>query len=128
MNVPDDLKYSEEHEWVRVEGGEAVVGITDFAQHELTEIVFVELPEVGKKVDKGGALAVVESVKAVSDVYAPVSGTVKAVNSTLEDQPELVNNAPYGDGWMVRLELSDTSELDALMDAAAYKQFIQEKG
>ena len=128
MNVPDDLKYSEEHEWVRVEGGEAVVGITDFAQHELTEIVFVELPEVGKKVDKGGALAVVESVKAVSDVYSPVSGTVKAVNSALEDQPELVNNAPYGGGWMVRLELADASELDALMDAAAYKQFIQEKG
>lgn len=127
MNVPDNLKYSKEHEWVKVEGGEAVVGITDFAQHELTEIVFVELPALGKQIEQGAVLCVVESVKAVSEVYSPLAGTVKAVNDALEDEPERVNNSPYEDGWMVRLEMSDASQLDALMDAAAYKQFIQDK-
>jgi len=127
MNVPDNLKYSKEHEWVKVEGGEAVVGITDFAQHELTEIVFVELPALGKQIEQGAVLCVVESVKAVSEVYSPLAGTVKAVNDALEDEPERVNNSPYEDGWMVRLEMSDASQLDALMDADAYKQFIQDK-
>jgi len=127
MNVPENLKYSKEHEWVRVEGAEAVVGITDFAQHELTEIVFVELPAVGKEVKKGDPLAVVESVKAVSDVYSPISGKVAAVNSGLEDAPELVNNSPYDEGWMVRLAVSDAGEVEGLMDAGAYMQFIQEK-
>lgn len=124
MNVPESLKYSEDHEWARVEGGEAVIGITDFAQHELTDIVFVELPEVGKVVKKGEQLAVVESVKAVSDVYSPISGKVVAVNSGLEDAPELVNKSPYEDGWIAKLEVADAAELDAMMSADAYRQHI----
>jgi glycine cleavage system H protein len=128
MNFPDTLRYSEDHEWVRVEGGEAVVGITDFAQKELTDIVFVELPEIGRVVEKGGALAVVESVKAVSDVYSPVSGEVIAVNETLPDKPELVNTDPYGEGWMARVKLSKPEEIESLMTAAKYQEFIQEKG
>ena len=127
MEFPEELKYAEEHEWVRVEGEEAIMGITDFAQDELTEIVFVELPEVGKEVKKDDPLAVVESVKAVSDVYSPVTGKVTAVNSTLEDQPELVNNAPYGDGWMARIQMADASEPDTLMDAQAYRNFVEKK-
>ena len=127
MNTPDNLKYSEDHEWVRIDGEEAVIGISDFAQHELTDIVFVELPEIGKTVEKGGPLAVVESVKAVSDVYSPVSGEVIAVNSALEDKPELVNNSPYDDGWMVRLKMSNPAELDSLMSAEQYEKFIREK-
>ena len=124
MNIPDTLKYSEEHEWVRTEGGDAVTGITDFAQHELTDIVFVELPAVGAELQKGGAMAVVESVKAVSDVYSPLTGTVAAVNSRLVDEPELVNNDPYGDGWMVRIKPAAPEEIDELMSAGQYKQHI----
>lgn len=124
MNIPDTLKYSEEHEWVRTEGDEAVTGITDFAQHELTDIVFVELPAVGAELQKGGAMAVVESVKAVSDVYSPLTGTVTAVNSRLVDEPELVNNDPYGDGWMVRIKPASPEEIDELMSAEQYKQHI----
>ena len=124
MNIPDNLKYSEEHEWVRTEGDEAVTGITDFAQHELTDIVFVELPAVGAELQKGGAMAVVESVKAVSDVYSPLTGTVAAVNSRLVDEPELVNNDPYGDGWMVRIKPAAPEEINELMSAGQYKQHI----
>jgi glycine cleavage system H protein len=115
--------YSKEHEWIRVEGDEATVGITDFAQGQLGDIVFVEVPEAGKQVVKGGEAAVVESVKAASDVYAPVSGEVTEGNQALVDDPALVNSDPEGEGWFFRLRLSDPAELDGLMDADAYKSF-----
>lgn len=128
MNVPENLKYTDQHEWVRAEGAEAVVGITDFAQHELTDIVFVELPDPGKVLVKGDNLAVVESVKAVSDVYSPVSGVVLTANDALSDKPELVNTDPYGEGWIARIKLDRADELAGLMDAAAYSALIQSKG
>lgn len=120
MAYPDDLRYSKEHEWVRADGGNATIGITSFAADELGDIVFVELPEVGGQLTQFGTFGVVESVKAVSDLYAPVSGTVVEVNEALRDAPELLNSDPFGDGWIARLELGDASELDGLMDAAAY--------
>jgi glycine cleavage system H protein len=115
--------YSDQHEWIRVEGDEAIVGITDFAQGQLGDVVFVEVPEAGKHVTKGGEAAVVESVKAASDVYAPVSGEVSQGNQALVDDPSLVNTDPEGEGWFFRIRLSDPSELDGLMDADAYKSF-----
>jgi glycine cleavage system H protein len=115
--------YTEEHEWIRVEGDEATVGITDFAQGQLGDIVFVELPEAGRQVVKGGEAAVVESVKAASDVFAPVDGEVTEPNSALGDDPSLVNSDPEGEGWFFRLRLSDPSQLEGLMDADAYKAF-----
>jgi glycine cleavage system H protein len=115
--------YTDQHEWIRVEGDEAVVGITDFAQGQLGDIVFVEVPEAGKQVTKGGDAAVVESVKAASDVYAPVSGEVLEGNQALVDDPALVNTDPEGEGWFFKLRLSETAELDGLMDADAYKSF-----
>jgi len=115
--------YTKEHEWIRVEGDQATVGITDFAQGQLGDVVFVELPDVGKQVSKGGEAAVVESVKAASDVYSPVSGEVTDANQALVDDPSLANTDPEGEGWFFRLRLSDQSELDGLMDAAAYKSF-----
>lgn len=117
--------FSDEHEWVRVEGGEAVIGITDYAQKQLGDVVFVELPDVGKEVAKGDEAAVVESVKAASEVYAAVSGTVREVNETLTGTPGLVNEDPLGKGWFFKLALSDESELEALMDEAAYAAFVQ---
>lgn len=120
MNVPADLKYSEEHEWAKVEGNRVTVGITDFAQHELGDIVFVELPAVGDSLEFGEPFGSVESVKTVSELYAPVSGKVVAINEALVDAPEKVNEAPYGDGWMVVVELSDASELDQLWTADKY--------
>jgi glycine cleavage system H protein len=115
--------YTKEHEWIRVEGDQATVGITDFAQGQLGDVVFVELPEAGKQVTKGGEAAVVESVKAASDVYSPVTGEVTAANQALVDDPSLANTDPEGEGWFFRLRLSDQSELDGLMDADAYKTF-----
>jgi glycine cleavage system H protein len=115
--------YTQEHEWIRVDGDQATVGITDFAQGQLGDIVFVELPEAGRQVTKGGEAAVVESVKAASDVYAPVSGEVTEANPALSDDPSLVNTDPEGEGWFFRLRLSDEGELEGLMDAAAYKSF-----
>jgi glycine cleavage system H protein len=115
--------YTEEHEWIRVEGDTATVGITDFAQGQLGDIVFVEVPEAGRQVTKGGEAAVVESVKAASDVYAPVTGEVIEGNAALGDDPSLVNTAPEGEGWFFRLRLADPSELEGLMDDAAYKSF-----
>jgi glycine cleavage system H protein len=115
--------YTREHEWIRVEGDQATVGITDFAQGQLGDVVFVELPETGKPVSKGGEAAVVESVKAASDVYSPVSGEVTEANQALVDDPSLANTDPEGEGWFFRLHLSDQSELDGLMDVAAYKSF-----
>jgi glycine cleavage system H protein len=115
--------YTEEHEWVRIEGDSATVGVTDFAQGQLGDIVFVEVPEAGRAVTKGGEAAVVESVKAASDVYAPVTGEVIEGNQALVDDPSLVNSDPEGEGWFFKIRLSDTSELDGLMDAEAYKAF-----
>jgi glycine cleavage system H protein len=121
------VHYTEEHEWIRVDGTEATVGITDFAQGQLGDIVFVELPEAGRQVSKGGEAAVVESVKAASDVYAPVSGEVIEANQALSDDPSLVNTAPEGDGWFFKLRLSDPSELAGLMDADAYRAFCEQQ-
>jgi glycine cleavage system H protein len=120
MSYPDDLRYSKEHEWVRAEDGRATIGITSFAADELGDIVFVELPEVGAALSQFGTFGVVESVKAVSDLYAPVSGEVVEVNEALRDSPELLNSDPFGEGWIARLTPTEPAELDALMDAAAY--------
>ena len=119
--------YTKEHEWVRVEGDTGTVGITDFAQGQLGDIVFVEVPEAGRQVEKGGDAAVVESVKAASDVYAPVSGEVIEGNAALADTPDLVNTDPEGEGWFFKLRLSDMSQLEGLMDAEAYKAFCDEQ-
>jgi len=121
MQVPDELKYTKDHEWLRIEGGEGVIGITDFAQDALGDVVFVELPAVGATLAQGDAFGVVESNKSVSDLYAPVAGTVVAVNQALVDAPESVNADPYGAGWMIRLKL-DGAAGDGLLDAAAYRQ------
>lgn len=128
MNFPKELKYSREHEWVRVEGNRATVGITDFAQSQLGDVVFVEIPAIGTVVTVGKTFSVVESVKAVSDIYAPVSGTVVAVNDELADVPETVNSDPYGQGWIAVIELSNPSELDALLDSETYEQLAAEGG
>lgn len=123
-----DLKFSKEHEWVRLEGDIATVGISHFAQEQLGDVVFVELPDVGKQVVKDGDVAVVESVKAASEVYAPVSGEIVEVNGELEDDPELVNKSPTGEGWFMKIRLSDASELDGMMDEAAYNDFAASQG
>ena len=121
-NVPQELKYTKSHEWILVgDDGQVTVGITDHAQELLGDMVFVELPEVDSNVDAGDECAVVESVKAASDVYSPVSGTVVAINESLADAPELINEDPYGEGWMFRLQVSGTDQLDGLLDAAAYE-------
>jgi glycine cleavage system H protein len=122
--VRDGLKYTDTHEWLKIKGDVAVVGITDHAQSELTDIVFVELPEVGKEISKGEELCVVESVKSVSEIYAPVSGKIASVNGKLEDTPETVNETPYDDGWLVELEIKDKSEIAVLLDAEAYKKLL----
>jgi glycine cleavage system H protein len=122
--VRDDLKYTDTHEWLKLEGNTAKVGITDHAQEELTDIVFVELPEEGKEVKKGDELCVVESVKSVSEIYSPVSGKIIKVNTELEDAPETVNDSPYDDGWLVEIEVSDKSEIEELLDSEAYKKNI----
>ncbi|MBE3576423.1 MAG: glycine cleavage system protein GcvH [Limnochordales bacterium] len=121
---PEDLRYSSEHEWVKVEGNKARIGVTHYAQSELGDVVFVDLPSVGDTLVAGQAFAVIESVKSVSDVYAPVSGTVVAVNDRLSDSPELINQSPYEDGWIVEVELSDPSELDNLMTADEYRASV----
>ena len=127
MEFPEELKYTEEHEWVMVEDDLAIIGITDFAQDSLGDVVFVELPEEEAEVEAGKAFGVVESVKAVSDIYAPVSGVVEEVNDELTDTPEIINTSPYEDGWMIKIRMSDTSELDDLMDAEAYQAHIAEE-
>jgi glycine cleavage system H protein len=127
MEIPKGLRYSREHEWVAVEDGIATIGITDYAQEQLGDIVYVELPEVGAQVTKDDPFGVVESVKAVSDIFAPVSGTVTEVNGPLADSPETINEDPYGDAWMIRVELSDASELEDLMTAAEYQTFLEEE-
>jgi len=125
-SYPEDLRYHPEHDWARIEGDEATFGITWYAQDALGEVVFYEPPEVGKQVKKDESYAEVESVKAVSDVYAPLSGEVTAVNEAISEDPEKINKDPYGDGWMVRVKLSDPSEADQLMDTAAYKKLLEE--
>ena len=127
MDFPDELKYTEEHEWVLVEDDIVTIGITDFAQEQLGDVVFVELPEVGDDLEAGKSFGVVESVKAVSDIYAPVSGEVVEINDELPNEPEIINSSPYDDGWLVRLKLTDPSELDELMDADAYQEFIEQE-
>lgn len=126
MSTPKDLRYSEEHEWVKVEGEKVRVGITHFAQHELGDIVFVELPEVGDEVTADEAFGSVESVKTVSELYAPVSGKVVEINEDLSDNPEFVNESPYEKAWMIVIELSNNSELDKLMSAEQYEEMINE--
>ncbi|MCL4170828.1 UNVERIFIED_CONTAM: hypothetical protein GTU68_009039 [Idotea baltica] len=124
MNVPSELQYSSDHEWVRRDDGKVLVGITDYAQDSLGDVVFVELPELGATVDAGASLGEVESTKSVSDLYSPVAGTVVEVNATLEDTPELLNSDPYGEGWICRIELAADGDLPGLLDAAAYGELI----
>lgn len=124
MNVPDELRYQTSHEWVRLEGDIATIGITDHAQEELTDVVFVELPAVGRDVDAGDPTAVVESVKAASDIYAPVSGEVVEVNDAVEADPALVNTDPYGQGWIFKLKVKDAAQIEGLLDADGYRNLI----
>lgn len=126
MNLPTELRYSKEHEWVKTEADKVRIGITDFAQSELGDIVFVELPEVGDEIEVGESFGSVESVKTVSELYAPVSGTVIEVNEALEDNPEYVNESPYEQAWMIVVELSDETELEELMTAEAYEARVKE--
>jgi len=128
MEFPDDLKYTREHEWVRLDGKVARVGITDFAQDALGDVVYVDIPEVGTEVTAGEPFGEVESTKSVSDVYAPLTGTVIERNAALADSPQLVNEDPYGDGWMIAIEPGDVSALDSLLDATAYREFTEREG
>ena len=125
MEFPTGLRYSQEHEWVAVDGDIATIGITDYAQEQLGDVVYVELPTVGKVLNKDDTFGVVESVKAVSDIYAPVSGTVTETNADLPNAPELVNADPYGEAWMIRVRLSNPQEVNEMMDAAAYQKFVE---
>jgi glycine cleavage system H protein len=125
VSSPSDLKYTKSHEWVRVEGDVATIGLADHAQSELGDITYLELPEVGDTVTAGEPLGVVESVKAASDIYAPIGGEVVERNENAVNSPELVNQSPYGDAWLIKVKVGDASELDALMDAAAYDEFLQ---
>lgn len=121
----NDLKYTKNHEWIKIKGKTAVVGITDHAQKELTDIVFVELPELGKKIEKNDELCVVESVKSVSEIYSPLSGKITKINEELEDEPEIINESPYDDGWIVEIEIEEKDEIEDLMDAKEYKKTIE---
>ena len=124
MNFPENLKYTKDHEWIQIDGDTGIVGITDYAQGELGDVVFVELPPAGKAVKAHDSLGTIEAVKAVSDIYAPASGSVVAVNPELEKTPEVVNKDPYGKGWMVKIKLSNAGEVSSLLSAAAYKQLV----
>jgi len=128
MEFPEELKYTEEHEWAFIEDDLVVVGITDFAQDALGDVVFVELPEIGTMVEAGKPFGVVESVKAVSDIYAPVSGEVVEVNEELSDSPEMINTSPYEDAWLVKIKVNEPGEINDLMDAEAYQAFVEEEG
>lgn len=125
MQIPDDLRYSKDHEWVRLEDGKARVGITDYAQDALGDVVFVDLPEVGSTVSAGESVSEVESTKSVSDIYAPVSGTVVEVNADLADAPERLNEDPYGEGWIFVVAVDDGSQVDGLLDATAYRTLVE---
>ena len=124
MNFPTDVKYTSEHEWIRLEGDEAVVGISDYAQEQLGDIVFVDITTEGETLEKGETFGTIEVVKTVSDLFMPVGGEVLTVNPKLEEQPELVNQDPYGEGWLIRIKPTDVSEMDDLLDAEAYKQIL----
>ncbi|PIQ33740.1 MAG: glycine cleavage system protein H [Bacteroidetes bacterium CG18_big_fil_WC_8_21_14_2_50_41_14] len=126
MNIPKNLLYTEDHEWIRVEGKEAYIGITDFAQKELGDVVFVEVETLEETLDKAEAFGTIEAVKTVSDLFMPVGGTVLELNELLEDEPEIINKDPYGKGWIIKISISDASQLDELLDAAAYKVLIEE--
>lgn len=125
MNIPEELKYTKNHEWVRIEGDTATVGVTDYAQGELGDIVFIEIEVEGESLDKDEAFGTVEAVKTVSDVYMPVSGEVIEVNPKLEEAPEMLNQDPYGEGWMIKIKMADANEADNLMDATKYKEIIE---
>ncbi|HJM43562.1 MAG: glycine cleavage system protein GcvH [Nitrospinota bacterium] len=127
MECPGELQYTKEHEWVLIEGDNARVGITDYAQSQLGDVVYVELPEAGSQVETGNTFGVVESVKAVSDLFVPVSGTVKEINNSLEETPEIINTDPYVNGWMIVIEMSDKSELDELLSAEDYQTYVKEE-
>ena len=124
MNFPDDIKYTTDHEWIRIEGKIGWVGITDYAQGELGDVVYVEIPAVGTKVEKGKSFGTIEAVKAVSDLFAPVSGEIVEINADVKDHPEIVNKDPYGNGWMVKIAIADLSQLNVLLDVQAYKSLI----
>jgi glycine cleavage system H protein len=124
MNFPENLKYTAEHEWIRIEGNYGWVGITDYAQSELGDVVFIEIPAVGTKVEKGKSLGTIEAVKAVSDLFAPVSGEIVEVNAEVKDHPEIVNKDPYGNGWMVKIIIADLTQANALLNVQAYKSLI----
>lgn len=126
LKYPDNLKYTKEHEWVKLDSKIATVGISDFAQHQLTDVVFVELPETGKEVEQMKNLCTIESVKSVSDVFSPVSGEVTEVNKELENKPELINKDPYGEGWIAKIKIKDKTEIDKLMPAEEYKKLVSE--
>jgi len=127
MDIPKELKYTKEHEWAKEEGDTALLGITDFAQHSLGDVVFVELPEVGTQLKKGEAFGSVESVKAASDIYSPLSGEVIEINSELEDHPELLNESPYENGWIIKIRVSDSGESAELMNEAQYAEFVEKE-
>ncbi len=124
MDFPAELKYTKDHEWVRVDGGTGVVGITEYAQGELGDVVFVELPAVGTKLQQGKQFGTIEAVKTVSDLFAPMSGEIVEINEALKDSPEVVNKEPYGAGWMVKVKIADASELGSLLDAAKYREMV----
>lgn len=124
MNFPDDLRYSSDHEWVRLEGGTVRIGITDFAQDNLGDVVFVQIPELGAAVSVGDSFSEVESTKSVSDIYSPVDGTITEINPLLESQPELLNSDPYGQGWICTIEVTDAAQVEGLLDAAGYQSLV----
>ncbi len=124
MNFPGNLRYTKDHEWIRIEGETALIGITDFAQHELGDIVYVEVETIGQPLESGAVFGTVEAVKTVSDLFLPVNGMITEVNPKLNSNPELVNNDPYGDGWMVKMKISEGADLGSLMDAAAYQKIV----
>jgi glycine cleavage system H protein len=124
MNFPDNLRYTKDHEWIRLEGDEAIVGITDFAQHELGDIVYVEIETVGQELNAGDVFGTVEAVKTVSDLYLPVNGSVTEINPKLNSNPELVNNDPYGEGWMAKIKVSNVADVESLLNAEAYQKLV----
>lgn len=124
MNIPDNLRYTKDHEWISLQGNTATIGITDFAQRELGDIVYVEVDTVGKELEAGAVFGTVEAVKTVSDLFLPVSGTIKELNPALAGKPEAVNNDPYGEGWMIKMTVNDPSDVEKLMDAEAYKALV----
>ncbi len=127
MNFPEDLKYSKEHEWVRVSGNIATIGVSDYAQDQLGEVVFIELPDEGEEFEKDDAFGVIESVKSVNDIYAPITGRIMEMNDPVVDSPEIVNEDPYGEGWLVKIEISDLKELGEFMSAKDYEAYIKEE-